>query len=230
MVYRRRWIVRTAAVCGVGPVGSSAMRTHGWGGNPPRDDDEAVARILAATRESIDVRGSSTGLADVARALGVTRQTIYRYFSGTEELLLATALGAVGELLDRMTARLEGIDEPDRAVVEGIVAVCGDLAQDDYVGLVLRGDHLSLGVIGGFTSDVGRQFARSMTERFTFDWAELGYDDDDLDDVSEIILRTLQTLVLDDPAGSTRSEDELRRFLDRWVGAAVREIPARRRE
>ena len=69
MVYGRRWIGRTAAVCGVGPVGSSAMRTHGWGGNPPRDDDEAVARILAATRESIDVRGSSTGLADVARAL-----------------------------------------------------------------------------------------------------------------------------------------------------------------
>ena len=30
------------------------MRTHGWGGNPPRDDDEAKARILAVTREQID--------------------------------------------------------------------------------------------------------------------------------------------------------------------------------
>ena len=57
------------------------MRTHGWGGEPPRDDAEARRRILDATRECIDKYGASVGIADVARSLGVTRPTVYRYYA-----------------------------------------------------------------------------------------------------------------------------------------------------
>ena len=70
------------------------MRTHGWGGQPPASDDEAIERILAATRQSIDRRGASTSITDVADTLHVTRQTVYRYFASTEDLLQATALQA----------------------------------------------------------------------------------------------------------------------------------------
>ena len=114
------------------------MRTHGWGGRVPVNDDEAVARILAATRSTIDRRGSSTSLADVARELGVTRQTVYRYFAGTDELLAATALGAVDDLLDRMAQRLRGMTAPDAALIEGIAAVLEELHEDSYVGLLLQ--------------------------------------------------------------------------------------------
>ncbi|NED63627.1 helix-turn-helix transcriptional regulator, partial [Streptomyces sp. SID10244] len=116
------------------------MRTHGWGGRVPRNDDEATARILAATRTVIDRRGASTSIADVARELDVTRQTVYRYFASTEVLLSATALDAVGALLDRMTERLRGITAADGAVVEGVAGVLEELRDDDYVGLLLRDD------------------------------------------------------------------------------------------
>jgi hypothetical protein len=31
------------------------MRTHGWGGHPPADDEEAVERIFEATRSCVEV-------------------------------------------------------------------------------------------------------------------------------------------------------------------------------
>lgn len=196
------------------------MRTHGWGGNPPLDDDEAVARILVATRGVIDEKGAATNLADVARILGVTRQTVYRYFPSTGELLAATAMDAVGGLLDRIAAKLRNATRPDEAVVHGIVAVMDELAADDYVGIVLRGDQLSLGIVGEFTSAVGQEFARSVMARMAVDWGAWGLEPA-LDDIAEIILRTMQSLVVGD---SGRDADDLAAFLDRWVGAAIREM------
>ncbi|MBD1319186.1 TetR/AcrR family transcriptional regulator [Gordonia hankookensis] len=201
------------------------MRTHGWGGRVPRNDDEATARILAATRTVIDRRGASTSIADVARELDVTRQTVYRYFASTEVLLSATALDAVGALLDRMTERLRGITAADGAVVEGVAGVLEELRDDDYVGLLLRDDRLSVPVVGEITSEIGRVFARSMVDRMDVDWAGAGYADRDLDIVVEIVLRTLQSMVID-PGSPGRSASELREFLDVWMGASIRGLVA----
>ena len=52
------------------------MRTHGWGGATPASDDEAIERILDAASDAIDERGADIRIADVARTLGVSRQTV----------------------------------------------------------------------------------------------------------------------------------------------------------
>ncbi|GAB93253.1 TetR/AcrR family transcriptional regulator [Gordonia rhizosphera] len=199
------------------------MRTHGWGGNVPVDDEEAVRRILDATREAIDRQGPSVSLADVARALGVTRQTIYRYFRGTDELLSATAHDATDDFLDRVMQRLRGISEPDRATVEAVLAVLDELGNDRYVGLLLAEERLSLPAVGDVTSEMAHRLAGTMVERLDVDWAGRGFSEADLDDVIDIVLRTVQSLVLD-PGTPRRSEEELRRFVDRWMGAAVRSM------
>ncbi|MGA7054473.1 MAG: TetR/AcrR family transcriptional regulator, partial [Mycobacterium sp.] len=36
------------------------MRTHGWLGEPPSSDDEAVTRILAAADRCVQQRGGQT--------------------------------------------------------------------------------------------------------------------------------------------------------------------------
>jgi AcrR family transcriptional regulator len=191
------------------------VRTHGWGGNVPRSDDEAIERILAATRRVVDVRGADTRIADVARALGVTRQTIYRYFPGTEALLAATGLRAAGEFLDRVEARVHGIHAPGDAVVEGIAYTIEQLPSEPYVGLLLASGRVAT-FSAAVTSDVALSFGRLMLDRFDVDWAAAGITADELTELAEPILRTIQSFVID-PGRPPRTGTELRRYLARWV-------------
>jgi len=141
------------------------VRTHGWSGSAPATDEEAVARILDAAGKAIDAKGADFSIADVARTLGVTRQTVYRYFPSTESLLVAAAVHAATDFLDRMATHLQGITDPVEAVTEGIATALEWLPKDKHIGLLIvpgRADAHTESV----TSDVAVQFANSMLHRF----------------------------------------------------------------
>ncbi|VEG57889.1 TetR family transcriptional regulator [Mycolicibacterium aurum] len=196
----------------------SFVRTHGWSGAKPGSDEEAVARILEAAGKAIEERGADFSISDVARTVGVTRQTVYRYFSSTEALLVAGAVHAVDGFLDRLTAHLTGITDPAEAVAEAVATALEWLPREKYIGLIM--------VPGGsthiqsVTSDIALRFGRDMVGRLDVDWAAAGYLDDDLDQLSEHLLRIIQSFVLD-PGRPPRRGEELRAYLRRWVGNAL---------
>jgi AcrR family transcriptional regulator len=196
------------------------VRTHGWSGSAPATDEEAIARILDAAGKAIDAKGADLSIADVARTLGVTRQTVYRYFPSTESLLVAAAVHAATDFLDRMATHLQGVTDPVEAVAEGIATALEWLPKDKHIGLLIvpgRADAHTESV----TSDVAVQFANSMLRRFDVDWAGLGFSDADLDELAEHLLRIIQSFVID-PGRPPRQGAELRDYLRRWVGSAVR--------
>jgi AcrR family transcriptional regulator len=195
------------------------VRRHGWAGDIPLDDTEARDRIIAAARAAIDARGSVT-VSEVAATLGITRQTVYRYFPTLEALLAGTALTAVGDFLDRLAAELQGITDPTDAVVEGIAYTLEQLPHDRYLSLVMQPGKASA-FTAGVTSDLAFSFGRSLLHRFSVDWAAAGFRDHDLDELVEFMLRTLQSFILD-PGGPTRHGAELRGYLRRWIAPAVR--------
>lgn len=195
------------------------MRTHGWSGAAPASDDEAIARILAAASKTIDAKGADFSIADVARALGVTRQTVYRYFPSTDALLVAAAVHTAGDFANQVEAHLRGITDPVDAVAEAIATVLEWLPKDKHLGLLIGPDRPNLH-IESVTGDVALDFAHSMIRRFDVDWAGLGYTDSDLDELAEHLLRIIQSFVTD-PGRPPRTGEELRAYLRRWVGAAV---------
>ncbi len=194
------------------------MRRHGWSGDIPTDDEEAVQRIIASTRRAIDERGT-VSVSEVAQTLGVTRQTIYRYFPTQEALLGATALSAVDGFLDRLARHLGSITEPTEAVVEGIAYTYEQLGNDRYLSLVFQP-----GKAGTFaasvTSDIAVAFGRSILQRFQIDWAQAGFAGDAFDQLVEMMLRTLQSLIVD-PGRPVRTGPQLRDFLQAWIAPAV---------
>lgn len=195
------------------------MRTHGWSGSAPATDDEAVARILDAASKAVDERGSDVSIADVARTLGVTRQTVYRYFASTDALLVAAAVHAADDFLDRLAEHLRGLTDPVDAVTEAIATALEWLPKDKHIGLLIapgRADEHTASV----TSDVALQFANAMLRRFDVDWAALGFTDDGLDELAEHLLRIIQSFILD-PGRPPRTGEALREYLRRWVGSAV---------
>ena len=195
------------------------MRTHGWSGSAPASDDEAIARILAAASQAIDARGADISIADVARTLGVTRQTVYRYFPSTDALLVAAAVHAATGFLDRLAEHLHGITDPLEAVAEAIATALEWLPTDKHIGLLLASGDANAHT-ESVTSDVALQFAKSMLRRFDVDWAGLGFTDAALDELAEHLLRIIQSFVID-PGRPPRKGDELRDYLRRWVGSAI---------
>lgn len=192
-------------------------RRHGWSGNTPASDEEAISRILDAADEIIAERGSAMRIADVARSLGVTRQTVYRYFPGTEALLLATAMRSGDGFLDQLAAHVGGETDAVTAVVEGLAFAIENLSRDDRIGFMLnkRGE-----MAPSLTADTALAFSRAMLHRYDVDWEANGFDEAALSDLAEFLLRILYSYLVDSNQ-NPRSGANLRAFLARWVGPTV---------
>ena len=195
------------------------MRTHGWSGATPQSDAEAVQRILSAAKRAIDQRGADMRIADVARDLGVTRQTVYRYFPSTEALLVATAVSEAAPYLNSLTKHLRDIHDPADAVVEAIAYTLERLPKEKYLGLLLTAGRAGT-FSAGVTSDMALTFGRSMLQRFAVDWSTVGIADSDLDALAEYMLRVVQSFVID-PGRPPRHGATLRSYLREWVAPAV---------
>ena len=140
------------------------MPSRGWSGNAPATDEEAIDRILDVADAIIAERGSAVRIADVARTLGVTRQTVYRYFPNTEELLLASGMRTADGFLDQLAEHTSGLTEPAEALVEGIAFAVETLADDPQFANLLRNGSKS-GSTVSLTSDTAKAFSRSMLHR-----------------------------------------------------------------
>ncbi|MCV7150989.1 TetR/AcrR family transcriptional regulator [Mycolicibacterium pyrenivorans] len=195
------------------------MRSHGWSGNPPASDEEAIARILGSAERIVAERGSSMRIADVARDLGVTRQTVYRYFPSTEALLVACAMQQADGFLGRLERRVRHQTDPVTTLVESVAFTIESLADDPQISLLLsrRGTRT---VGGSITSNTAYAFGRAMLHRLDVDWAAHGFDEPALAELNEFLLRVVKSFLID--AGKpTRDAAQLREFLSRWIGPAI---------
>ncbi|QNG20708.1 TetR/AcrR family transcriptional regulator [Rhodococcus triatomae] len=195
-------------------------RRRGWGGHPPEDDDEASRRIVAAAVEVIGRTGAAVGIADVAESLGVIRQTVYRYFPSSDALMRAAAIASVDGFLDRLTERVRGLEDPVEALVEGVVYTLDEVRRTPHLGLVLSGSYTNVHP-EGLTSGEARAFGMTMIRRFDVDWERYGYDDEALSELVEFLLRTMLSFFVA-PGDPPRTDEELRRYLHRWMGTAIR--------
>ena len=183
-------------------------------GSRPHPDRHARAPAPRPARRSTS---------EVAEILGVTRQTVYRYFRSTEELLNAAAMDAVTELESQLVehvaqhsgrrwrcgrrrrrgrglrlrapARRPGTQPPDRPRTDQQHGRRTDRPHLDRTG--------PLAAVG-LPCRLGGDRARGELQR----------------ELVEHLLRTLQSLVLD-PGDPERSGAELRAYLQRWVAPAV---------
>ncbi|WP_262402836.1 TetR/AcrR family transcriptional regulator [Actinomadura sp. CNU-125] len=167
------------------------MRTHGWGGSPPASDDEAVARIKAATHACVQSLGGATTIAHVATALGVSRQTVYRYFPSTEAMLMAAAMDGTGAFLARLSRRLRAITGPGEVLVECVGYTLQQVPHEPYLRLLL--DNASgAALLQGVTSASAREIGSSLLDQSAVDWDACGIGTERRDELIEWTLRVVQ--------------------------------------
>lgn len=195
------------------------MRSRGWSGQWPASDEEAISRILDAADELVAENASVLRIADVARALGVTRQTVYRYFPHPEAIRLAGAMRAADGFFDRLAKQVGGMTDPVAVMVECVASaverLTGDPQFDALVTARGPGAHpVSL------TSDTALTFARTILHRFDIDWEQHGFDTTGRDRLAELSIRTVHSILVD-PGDPAREGVELRRFVASWLGPAI---------
>ncbi|MGV0036842.1 TetR/AcrR family transcriptional regulator [Mycobacterium colombiense] len=195
------------------------MRSRGWAGVTPSSDEEAISRILTAVDKEVAEHGAAIRLADVARRLGVTRQTVYRYFPNADALLIASSMRAVNGFIDQIAERVRGFNDPVTAIVEsvsfGIENLAGDPQLENLLTRRQEGEAAT-----SLSSDTAITFALSLFHRFDVDWELHGFDDTTLRELAEMTLRAVQSL-LTDPGQPPRDGVALRRFVARWLGPAI---------
>ncbi len=195
------------------------MRSRGWAGSTPSSDEEAISRILSAVDEEIAERGAAIRLADVARRLGVTRQTVYRYFPNADALLIASAMRAANGFIDQVADHVGGLNDPVTAVVESVSFGVENLSGDPQLeNLLTRRDEGEAAT--SLTSDTAIAFCLSVFYRLDVDWKFHGFDTTALRELAEMTLRTVQSM-LTDPGQVPRKGPALRRFVARWLGPAI---------
>jgi AcrR family transcriptional regulator len=195
------------------------MGRKGWAGAPPADDDEARKRIVDATLRLVDQRGAAqTTVSDVADELGITRRTVYRYFAGTDELFTTVAdialQGFVAEV-EKITADMDVAGQ----LVEVVAYIIERLPREPQLVLLLANDRSNLfsrAMLG--PTAIAR--CHAMLQATHVRWADLGYDDDTIDELIEFLLRIIQSMVITPPE-PPRSKVELRNYLHRWIGPAL---------
>ena len=194
------------------------MRTHGWAGSTPADNEAAVKRILDGAASLIE-EGRAVSVQSVARQVGITRQTLYRYFPDAESIQREVAREASADLLAGLATALADVVDPAEAVVEGI-ATCYELLRDNRRFALLFDRSGSGGVLEDVTSESAVGAGRAILGSLGVDWQQAGWDDDDLDRLVEFMLRMLISLIVD-PGDRAQTREALRNFLDRWVAPAV---------
>jgi AcrR family transcriptional regulator len=195
------------------------MRSRGWAGATPASDEEAIARILNAVDEVVAEHGPAIRLADIARKLGVTRQTVYRYFPNADALLIASAMRAVDGFIDQVAEHVRGLNDPVTAVVESVAFGVENLTGDPQLENLLTRRQDDEDVVS-LTSDTAVTFCMSVFHRLEVDWKLHGFDPNALGELAEMTLRTVQSLLID-PGQQPRDGIELRRFITRWLGPAI---------
>lgn len=197
------------------------MGHHGWGGRPPASEAEARQRIVDATIRCIDRHGvAKTTLSDVAGELGVTRQTVYRYFGRISDIIGEVASQGAESFVDQLIAHLQGIDDPAEAVVEGMIFCVRTIPSEPRLSLLLQLEDSAAFGRGATTADA-IAYGAKMLQRFPVDWAAAGVGEDDLEGLAEIVMRLLTSL-LQHPSEPQKDETRLRAVLDRWLAPSLR--------
>ncbi|MEZ5573952.1 MAG: TetR/AcrR family transcriptional regulator [Halioglobus sp.] len=129
---------------------------------PKRDP---VATIIAAARRCyLDAGISATGMQEVAAAAGVARSTVYRYFPGRDDLLVATIKVEMEQLNVRIRKKLDAYPDLADQVVEGMLVAIKEVPRRPLLRAVFASEEDSRARNAIWRSDVIVRFGEELMD------------------------------------------------------------------
>ena len=121
--------------------------------------------ILAAAKRCYLADGiSATGMKEVAASAGVARSTLYRYFPGRDDLLVATIKLEMERLNKKILRKLSGFHRPEDIVVEGLIIAIKEVPRQPLLRAVFASEEDSRARRVVWSSDVIISFGEELMD------------------------------------------------------------------
>ncbi len=202
----------------------SSSATRRWGDESALfDDDEARRRLLDATGRCIERRGSSRiQMADVAREAGVSRSTVYRYFSSRDDLVVELIASRTDVALALIVAGLRTPDDAAATLPELILAPLRLVEGNPLNEALFSPESRSLFVSSfGVGTDRSVDTAMKHFGPLLDHWLATGQIHADLDPRDTIRWLTAVSFLLLTPPWNEMTLDERRGYVDRYLVRAL---------
>lgn len=192
-------------------------RAKAWAGEPPTNEPDARRRLLDAAARCVGRLGvERTRLADVAAEAGVTRPTLYAYFSNRDDLLRAALLAAADDLVDRLNRRIAKFEDPGDIAVETLMFCLREAGSNPGLAPLLAPSAANLSSTAPLVPR-GLGVAKRAVQPIIEKRPDL---EPEWDEVAEIMVRFFLSLMTV-PSPRRRSEAQLREFLRKRLVPAL---------
>jgi AcrR family transcriptional regulator len=188
-------------------------------------DDEVSGRILDAALDRFAAFGlRRTTMEDIASAADVARATVYRRFTGRDEIVRAVILREMARFIAEVDATVQVIEDPVERFVEGFVAILREAREHPLLRRLLdvEPDVILpfLTLDGGAMLQLSRDYLAEQLRQSQCDGEVHAGVDVDL--VAELLVRLCQSLLVT-PDGLIRLDDDagLRRLAADYLAPAL---------
>lgn len=180
---------------------------------PVRDAIVSAVDTLARDRG-----WSATTMADVARAAGVSRQTVYNEFGTRQELVQAYVLREIEALVVAVEAHVRANHDDARTALAGAFALFLELASDEPVVRIIVADAEGGELIQLLTTTGLSVATERVSDLITDVWPQVGRDD------ASLIAASLARLAISHALVPTDSPGVSAAAVTRLVGPFVDEV------
>jgi len=198
------------------------LRTMRWGDDAPGDEIQARERLLDAAETCFERWGVvKTTMDDVAALAKVSRATVYRYFAGRDDLVLAVVMRRAADFYDRLRDVMARASTFADGIVDGVAYSVAAARRDRYLAFVFAPGEapVASGALG--SSPENRSFNAAGLRPLLEDARARGEmrPDLDVDEVADWLLRVV-LLVLTLPP-EEQQDTAVRRFVGRLIVPAL---------
>lgn len=199
-----------------------AQKSLRWGLAPPATRAAARDLLLDAAEVCLAETGlPGTTMEGIARRVGVSRATVYRYFPSREAVVSGVILRATERYLQRISRRIVAHTDLGSAIVDFVDVTVRAARREPTIGLLFGSDDELAGVgLAEGTSvalfDLVAEFLRPV---FAVHWDQLE-PGASVDDAAEWILRIILSLI-SVRGPRRRSAEGLEAFLRRFLLPAL---------
>ena len=179
---------------------------------PKKDLNNTQNKIIEAAIVCVKRWGvEKVNLNDIAKEAGVTRPTVYSYFSNRDEIIQQALLQSAYIFGAKAIKHLQKFETARERTVEAVVYSLKKLPKEPSLALLKNTDMSNIINNNGLSTPEGQLILRSL---FQIILIEKSFDDSELDEIAEVTARfMLSLLTIKSP--KKRNDKELRGFIER---------------